>query len=183
MNDLITLIQSAINDEWKSATIYEIQKTMIKGLLRDPIGEHFEEHAEEEERHAEKLTLHLFSRGVDVNVVIPEFNVGSTVEEMLRIDLQLEIDAIDKYSKILSQCENIPEIKDTKMLIEDILLDEVAHQDEFAAMLRTKIQSKEKAIKSASTMQLLSKAAYQMDKINRPDIADKFTDCIIHLTQ
>lgn len=178
MNELLQLLLSSINDEWEAATTYGIQATMLRGLYRDPVAEHLDEHAEDERGHAQRLTLHLYARGVDIDVKLSELTIGVTIEDMLRIDLKLEIEAIDKYTKIIQLCEDNPELTDTKVLIEDILTDEIEHMDDYAALLRTKVKDKEAPIKSAETIGLMKKVADRMDLFGRTDIADKYDECI-----
>lgn len=178
MNELLELILSSINDEWLATFSYEVHKSLLRGLHRNGLGDVFEEHAEEEEEHAERLTQHLHARGVDVKVKIPQFEMGSTTEEMLKVDLTLEIAAIDKYNKIIQLCENNPELKDTQILIEDILNDEIHHADELAALLRTQIKEKEINVKSASMIITMKKIANQMDELGQIHIADKYDECI-----
>jgi len=182
MNELIELLISSVNDEWLSSLAYEVQASMLRGLWRDPIAEHLTEHAEEEEGHAEKITLHLAARGVDFEVQLPPLKIGKTIEEMLKIDIQLEIQAIDKYTRIIQLCEQSPELKDTQMMIETILADEVGHCDDHAAFLQTKIKSKEIDLKSASWLPMLQKVANKLDEVGRSE-ANNFDELIKNLVQ
>ena len=54
---------------------------------------------------------------------------------MLERDLKDEMGAIDRYDEIIKICEENNQIKDTRILIEDILLKEIEHQDELAMLL------------------------------------------------
>jgi rubrerythrin len=65
---------------------------------------------------------------------------------MIAQDLDLEVQAIDLYSQILDVIGESRDLADTKVLIESILTDEVSHQDELAALLRTKVGSRAEAI-------------------------------------
>ncbi len=181
MNELIELLLSAINDEWRSSVVYEAQSATMRGLWKEPLSEHFTDHAEEEESHAERLTQHLFSRGIEPEIHLPDFSIGKTLEDMIRLDLQLEIEAIDKYIKIIQLCEQDPSLMDTKLLVEDILVDEIHHSDDLACMLKTKIKSKEEAIRSASLLSGLIKTATRLDQIgcSEADSYDQLTKIIV----
>ncbi len=135
MNKLLQLLQDSLNDEWEAHSIYSIQAAKLRGLHRDPIGDHFQEHADDEKGHAERLTIHLFSHGVEPDITVPEIKVESDLPTMLERDLKDEMGAIDRYDEIIKICEQNDQIKDTRILIEDILLKEIEHQDELAMLL------------------------------------------------
>jgi bacterioferritin len=134
MQELVPLLMRALNEEWKAVLQYEIHASQLRGIFREGVGEHMKEHADDEERHAEELTAHLFGKGLDVSVTVPEVSTSMNHLEMIAQDLQLEVEAIDLYSQILDLIGDDPELTDTRVLIESILTDEVNHQDEFAAM-------------------------------------------------
>ena len=138
MDELIQLLIKALSDEYQAALQYIVHANQLRGLYRDPIADHLKEHADDEIAHADRLTIHLYSHGVDVTVEMPQFSIPSDTVGMLSQDLQDEGEAIDIYSQIVALCEDNEALMDTKMLIEDILVDEVEHQDEVAALLRAK---------------------------------------------
>lgn len=152
MDELISLLLRALSDEWQAALQYQIHASQLRGLYRDPIADHLKEHADDEIGHAERLTIHLYSRGVDPIVQMPQVDLSTDVVEMLSADLQDEVDAIDLYTQIVAMCEGDEGLTDTRMLIEDILVDEVEHQDDAAALLRGKVGSREEAIGAGARM-------------------------------
>jgi bacterioferritin len=149
MEELIALLIEALNDEWHAALQYMIQSSMVRGLLRDPIADHLKEHGDDEVGHAEKLAIHLYSRGIPVNIEVPPVSVPEKIPEMIQQDLNDEVKAIDRYACIIEMVEGNPQLADTRILIEDLLLDEIGHQDEAAAYLRAKIASREEAVGAA----------------------------------
>ena len=183
MNELIQLLLSSLGDEWLSNLTYRIQASLLRGLYRDPVADLLITHAEEEESHASQLSLHLYSRGISPEIKMPELKIGNNIEEMLKIDLQLELAAVDKYTKILQICEPEASLMDTKMMIESILDQEREHTDEFAALLRTKIESKAVAMKSASFIGLSKTAANKFDELGWIDIANKYDSLMEELIQ
>ena len=83
---------------------------------------------------------------------MPNFTTPTDVVAMLSADLQDEVNAIDLYTQIVSMCEGNEALMDTKMLIEDILVDEVEHQDDDASFLRAKVSSREEALNGEQRM-------------------------------
>jgi bacterioferritin len=124
-NDLITLLSKALSDEWKAHLQYVIHASRMRGLAKDSIAEHLDEHADDEKNHAERLTKHFYSHGLPIDINIENFNPGNDIIEMINMDLEDEVKAIDLYTQIVRLCEDIPELTDTRMLIEDILVDEL----------------------------------------------------------
>lgn len=142
MNKLNAMLIDALNDEWKANFQYQIHASQLRGLYREGIADHMKEHADDEQDHADRLSIHLFGKGVAFEVVVPEIRSSLDVIEMITQDLEEEIIAIDKYAAILEVIGDDPELADTKVLIEDITTDEVGHQDENAAFIRAKISAR-----------------------------------------
>ena len=151
MDELIALLIEALNDEWKANFQYEIHASQIKGLHRDGKAEFLKEHADDERDHAERLTIHFFSRGIPVNLSIPPIEVAPDLIKMLQQDLDGEVEAIDRYARIVEMLGDDPALADTRTLIEDIMLDEVEHQDETAVLLKATISSRQEAIGMADS--------------------------------
>jgi len=177
-NDLVSLLIEALNDEWVAFLRYQIHASRLRGLFKDPISEHLESHADDEKDHASRLTLHFYSHGLPVDLDIPGFKPGNEVVEMINLDLEGEVAAIDRYTKIIELCEDIPELTDTRMLIEDVLVDEVSHQDENAAFIKAKIEERAQSMSGAERVAVAStliKAADAVDALGLEEFADKYT--------
>ena len=149
MEELVALLMESLNEEWKAALQYLIHASQLRGIFRDPIGDHMKDHAEDEMSHAEQLTVHLFGKGLTIAIQVPQVDISSNPIEMIQQDLEGEVAAIDRYSKILGIIGDAIEFTDTRVLIESITTDEVSHQDEFAALLRAKIGPRAEAIGGA----------------------------------
>ena len=150
----------------------------MRGLHGGGIAEHLEEHAEDEQEHAERLTKHFYSHGLPIDINIPEFNPGNDTIEMIQLDLEGEIEAIDRYTRIAEMCADVPELTDTKMLIEDILVDEVEHQDDNASFIKAKIDEKENNFSGPERVSIAStfiKAADVADALGLDEFADAYT--------
>lgn len=149
MEKLKNLLQEALNDEWKAFVIYTMQAARLRGLFKDTIGDHLADHAADENGHAEQLVQHMLSHGFEPKLEIPEFTVETELEKMLQQDIEDEMKAIDLYDEIIKYCEDRPEIKDTRILVEDILLKEIEHQDEIAAWLESTASERASEVKEA----------------------------------
>jgi len=177
-DELISLLSKALSDEWKAMLQYKIHASRMRGLYRDSIAEHLEEHANDEQSHADRLTIHFYSQGIPIDVNIPEFNPGNETIEMINMDLEDEIGAINLYTQIISLCEGVEELTDTRMLIEDILVDEVEHQDDNAAFIRAKVSEREAQLNINQRIVVASnliKAADNADALGLEEIANKYT--------
>lgn len=178
-NELVNLLRKALEDEWKSAFQYEIHASRFRGLYN--VSEHMEEHAEDEREHADRLTMHFYSHGIPIDITIPEINPGKETIEMITKDLEEEVKTIDQYTKIAKLCEDRPELTDTRMLIEDILVDEVEHQDDNAAFIRAIVEKREEALKYTEKVALANafvKTAEVMDDLGLDKYANKYTEIL-----
>lgn len=176
--NIVGLLMEALSDEWKAMLQYQIHASRMRGLHGGGIAEHLEEHAEDERAHAERLTKHFYSHDLPIEINIPQFNPGNDTIEMIQLDLEGEIEAIDRYTKIAELCEDIPELTDTRILIEDILIDEVEHQDENASFIKAKIEEKTDNFSGTERVSLASsliKAADVVDVLGLEEFADRYT--------
>lgn len=176
--DLINLLSEALSDEWKAALQYQIHASRMRGLYSGGIAEHLDEHAADEIEHAGRLTKHFYSHDFPIDIGIPKFNPGNEPLEMIHLDLQGELDAIERYRKIVELCDGKPEYIDTQMLIEDILVDEVEHQDDDASFIKKTIDKSDYLSPQAkvSITATLVKVANISDDLGLEDLADRYTD-------
>lgn len=175
---LVFLLMEALSDEWKASLQYQIHASRMRGLYSEGIANHLDEHAEDEKVHAERLTKHFYARGFPIDVNIPQFNPGNEPLEMLHLDLQGELDAIERYRKISELCDGKPEFIDTQMLIEDILVDEVEHQDDDASFMKKKIDKTDELSPQAKVkiISTFIKMADVSDDLDLEELADRYTE-------
>jgi bacterioferritin len=174
--NLIVLLMKALSDEWNANLQYKIHASRMRGLFADPIAEHLDAHANDEQDHAERLTKHFYSHGLPIDVTV-EVHPGNEALEMIKLDMDDEVAAIDLYTKIIGLCEGIPELTDTRMLIEDILVDEVGHQDEDAAFIKAKIESREQGLIGAEKVAVASTflmASEVVDNLGLGPLSEKY---------
>ncbi len=89
----------------------------------------------EELVHAERLMTRMLMLGIPCNAtLLPAVRTGRSVEEMLQIDRNLEIEAIHLYEEAVHYCTRIRD-SETQALCADILQDELGHLGELDRML------------------------------------------------
>ncbi len=112
-----------------------------KGINADPIAQEFLTHANEEQMHADWVSVRINQLGGTPNWS-PEglatrshakYAEGDTLKEMIKEDLVAERIAIQTYSEIIRWLEN--DDPTTRRMIEDILKEEEHHADDLAGML------------------------------------------------
>lgn len=96
---------------------------------------HFRNDVNEELVHAERLMERMLVLGIPCNgTQLPPTRPGRTVEEMLRIDQELEIEAIRLYEEAAAYCARRQD-GETLQLVRSILEDEWAHLRELEQQL------------------------------------------------
>ena len=97
------------------------------------------EDVNEELVHAERLMERMLVLGIPSNATqLPTVRTGRSVEEMLQIDRELEIEAVRLYEDAAHYCARIRD-SETQALFADILQDELGHLGDLDRML-TEIQ-------------------------------------------
>lgn len=114
---------------------------MAKGINADPVAQEFLTHADEEQMHADWVSVRIAQLGgmPDWNPeglaarAHAEYVEGDSLEEMIRENLVAERVAIETYSEIIRWLEN--DDPTTRRIIEDILKMEEEHADDLAGLL------------------------------------------------
>ena len=97
------------------------------------------EDVNEELVHAERLMERMLMLGIPSNATqLSTVRTGRSVEEMLQIDRELEIEAVRLYEDAAHYCARIRD-SETQALFADILQDELGHLGDLDRML-TEIQ-------------------------------------------
>ena len=101
---------------------------------------HFRNDVSEELVHAERLMARMLVLGIPCNATqLPPIRAGRTLEEMLHIDRQLEIEAIRLYEEAVAYCARRQD-GETLQLMRGILEDELGHlrelDQQLSALLR-----------------------------------------------
>lgn len=114
------------------------------GLARlwglDEVAAHFRREAQEEQKHAERLTNRMLALGAMPNASrITPVRAGRSLIELLRADWALEARAVELYHEAARHCARIEAIEDWRLFRE--LYDEELHHareiEDWLARLRT----------------------------------------------
>jgi bacterioferritin len=120
LNDVLTSEITAINQYFVHAEMcenwgYEHLKTVIR------------KHSIGEMKHAEELIERvLFLEGIPNVQRLGKINIGESVQEQFRVDLALELDAVERLNKGIETCREIGD-NNSRHLLEEILEDEEEH--------------------------------------------------------
>lgn len=114
---------------------------MAKGINADPVAQEFLQHADEEQMHADWVSVRIAQLGGTPNwnpdglVTRAHANYveGENLTDMIKEDLVAERIAIETYSEIIRWLGN--DDPTTRRIIEDILKMEEEHADDLAGLL------------------------------------------------
>ena len=122
LNQALTNELTAINQYWLH---YRVLDNWGVKKLAD-----YERHESiDEMKHADKLADRiLFLEGLPNFQALHKLKVGETVEEILRADLALEMEALPQLKEAIAYCETVRDYT-SRELFEDILESEEEHVD------------------------------------------------------
>lgn len=143
VDQLIELLNKALADEWLAYYQYWIGAKVAKGPMRGAVVAELEEHATDELRHAGMLTQRILQLG-GTPILKPEdwykmTNCGYDspedpyVKTLLEQNIKGEQCAIEVYSSLHKVTKDKDPI--TFTMVEEILKDEVEHEDDLQALL------------------------------------------------
>lgn len=132
---IIALLNDFLADELTAISQYMVHSEMCANWGYDKLHEAVEKRAIGEMKHAEKLIGRiLFLEGQPVVNNLKKMEIGATVEEQLRHDLDAEDGAIKAYNDGIRLCLELGD-NGSRELIEDNLEDEEEHLDWLEAQL------------------------------------------------
>jgi bacterioferritin len=140
---IIKLLNDALATEIVCVLRYKRHAFMAKGINSEPVVAEFNEHAAEEQDHADRIAERIVQLGgaPDLNPSTllgrshSQYIEGTSMEDMIKEDLVAERIAIESYGEIVRYIGD----KDptTRRLMEDILAKEEEHADDLANMLQS----------------------------------------------
>jgi bacterioferritin len=128
LNDVLTAELTAINQYWVHARMCENwgYRRLWKKVREESIGEM---------KHADELIERiLYLEGVPNVQKLGKVNVGQTVPEQLRLDLEVEKSAIKRLNSAIELCRSLGD-NGSRELLEGILTGEEAHANWIEAQL------------------------------------------------
>lgn len=132
--ELIARLNEDLAGEYQAILSYVIYSQAIKGAAYMTIAKELEVHAAEELRHALTVAAQIdYLGGMPTNRIKPA-RLSEDPEQMLRFDLENEIETIRNYRERVRQCEALGEFAIAEHLRE-ILMDEQEHAVDLAMAL------------------------------------------------
>ena len=142
---VIELLNEAIKAELTAINQYWLHYRMLDNWGVRRLAE-FERHESiDEMKHADRLAERiLFLDGLPNFQLLGRLRIGQTVEEMLRADLELELEAVEQLKTAIAHCETVRDYA-SRDLFGRILANEEEHVDhleqQFALITATGIQN------------------------------------------
>jgi len=128
LNDVLTAELTAINQ-------YFVHGEMCENWGYDRLHHLIRQHSIGEMKHAEEVIERiLFLEGLPNMQRLGKINIGESVDEQLRLDLALEMDAVARLNPAIEQCRELDD-NTTRSLLEEILRDEEEHIDWIEAQI------------------------------------------------
>ena len=126
---VLELLNDVLTGELTSVNQYFIHAKMCKNWGYLGLAARVKKESIEEMKHADELIERiLYLDGVPNLQRLSKVNVGETVPEQLKLDRQLEVDAVARLNKGIALCAEVGD-NGSRELIEKILVSEEEHLD------------------------------------------------------
>lgn len=120
-------LSRAYAHEMRAGQQYLAQSVLARLWGLEALSAHLRREALEELTHAERLMQRLIQLGVAPSAGhLPPPRLGRNVDELLRADRELEVDAVRLYQEALAHAQRMRDAE-AASLLEDILGEELAH--------------------------------------------------------
>ena len=126
---VIELLNEALKNELTAVNQYWLHYRLLDNLGVKRLAA-FERHESiDEMKHADRLAERiLFLDGLPNFQSLGRLRIGESVEEMLRADLELELEAVEQLKGAIAHCETVRDYV-SRDLFADILENEESHVD------------------------------------------------------
>ena len=126
---VIELLNEALRNELTAVNQYWLHYRLLDNLGVNRLAE-FERHESiDEMKHADELAERiLFLDGLPNFQALGRLRIGETVEEILRADLDLELEAVEQLKGAIAHCETVRDFG-SRELFARILTNEEEHVD------------------------------------------------------
>ncbi len=131
---LLDLLNKGIARELQVSIQYMWQHVLVKGVEGAAVEDIFKKIAITEMKHAEEIAERLAYLGGTPTTKPDPIFVGLDLEEMLRMDVKAEEEAIELYGRTIKAAKDDGDTT-TKRLFEEILAEEEKHHDTFSRLL------------------------------------------------
>jgi len=128
LNDVLTAELTAINQ-------YFVHAEMAENWGYERLAKIVRKHSIGEMKHAEELIERiLFLEGIPNVQKLNKINIGETIAEQFKVDLALEMDAVERLNPGIESCREMGD-NGTRLLLEEILESEEEHIDWIEAQI------------------------------------------------
>jgi bacterioferritin len=131
---LIDALNQDLAREYQAIVAYVVYSQVIKGAQWMSISKELETHAHEELNHALIISKQIDYLGGTPTVVMKPVKMAEKAEQLLRFDLDNEVETIKEYRTRVRQCEELGEFAMGEH-IREILKDEQEHAIDLATAL------------------------------------------------
>jgi bacterioferritin len=130
LNTILTIELTAINQ-------YFVQAEMCRNWGYERLYEKFKQSSMNEMKDTPRIIAHiLYLEGVPNMQRLNQVRVGENVPENLRLDLELENEAVEALREAITHCRNVEDYT-TRRLFEEMIADEEEHVDWIENQLET----------------------------------------------
>lgn len=131
---LIDLLNEDLSREYQAIIAYVVYSQVIKGAAFTDIARELETHAAEELDHALKIAKQIDYLGGTPAVTAKPVKLSDKPEDLLRFDLDNEVETVQNYRTRIRQAEALGEFALSETLRE-IIVQEQEHEIDLAAAL------------------------------------------------
>ena len=135
---LIALLNEDLAREYQAIIAYVVYSQVLKGAKYMTIAKELEVHAGEELQHALIISKLVDYLGGEPTVVAMPVKTGTDPDDLLRFDMQNEIETITNYRQRIRQCEALDEFAMAEQ-IREILVQEQEHLIDLATALGVEV--------------------------------------------
>lgn len=132
--ELIRLLNEDLSREYQAVIAYVVYSQVLKGPEYMSIAKELEKHAGEELAHALIVSKQIDYLGGMPSVTPKNVRTSEDAREMLRFDLEAEVETIQNYRERVRQCERLGEYAISEQ-IRTILVQEQEHLIDLATAL------------------------------------------------
>ena len=126
---VIDLLNEILTGELTAINQYFLHAKMCQNWGYKRLYEHIRKESIDEMKHADKLIERvLFLEGLPNVQRLGKINIGQTVVEQLKKDLEVEMEAVPRLNKAIETCRQVGD-NGTAEMLEDILVSEEEHVD------------------------------------------------------
>jgi bacterioferritin len=140
---VVKLLNEALATEIVCVLRYKRHYFMADGIHAEPVAQEFQQHAVEEQGHADEIAIRITQLGGEPNLnpdgllsrSHSEYVEGESLMDMIREDLVAERIAIDSYADMIRYIGD--DDPTTRRMLEGILSKEEEHAEDLANLLTT----------------------------------------------